>query len=123
MKIKVSKGIELTDGVHEGVIKEYSERTEPYHYLDCHIETTDDKGKTVVLKDGFSASVSPKNALGNFLSNFGVDVAKEIEDKEELDIDDLLPKAGTKVRFQTITKKTDRGEFSTIVKGSIKPLE
>lgn len=119
MKIKVEKSVVLPDGKHEGKITGVAYRDDPYDYTDVEIEENKNQLK---IKYGCPSEIKvddegkPKTKLARLLSLF-TDVKLDAEcDPEEILI-------GKKVSFQTLTKKTDKGEFSNVVADSVKSME
>jgi len=110
MKLKVTGSKALEDGVHEGVIVEAQERTEPYEYIDFIIESEGTK-----VKAGYPATLNPVSNLGKLLDRFGV----ELKIDEELEVDKIL--IGKQVKFQTITESRDGMDFSKVIPTSVKP--
>lgn len=114
MKIKAELPKTLSEGVHEGVIKRVEYRHEPFEYVDFWIETTNDEPKTI--KYGTPAKISVATKLGKLLNAFGI----KIEPNKEYDPDILV---GRKVSFVVFTEETDKGTFSRIAEGSLKPVK
>ena len=105
----VQKEKKLDDGLHNGVIKEISYRTEPYEYTDVHIELADG----FRVKTSYSSFVSPSSKLGRLLERFGAGL--EVDNEINPNIT-LLEK---KCQFQSITE----GKFYKIISESVKPIE
>lgn len=116
MGIKLPKQVNarLEDGVHTGEIVEVLERTQPFAYVDFVIKVDDTDN--LKLKFGCPASIvcdkdgTPTSKLAKVCNVLGI-----LE--EETTIENAI---GKKIKFQTISEKTDAGVFSRIIVESVK---
>ncbi|HEC38569.1 hypothetical protein LCGC14_0576990 [marine sediment metagenome] len=119
MKIKAGKSVVLPDGKHEGKITGVVYRDDPYEYTDIEIE---ENKKQLKIKYGCPSDIkvddegNAKTKLARLLGLF-----TEVKQDGEYDPEEIL--VGKKVSFQTLTKKTDKGEFSNVVSDSVKSME
>lgn len=122
MKAKTEKAFKLEDGKHSGTIKtiEYVNRKN-YEYLDIQIMESETK---LILRYGVPFKVTENTALGQLIVRLGC----ELEIDKELDVENNIMKYNNKeilkkddsVEFLTMTEKTDKGTFSTIITASLK---
>lgn len=127
MDLKIEKGLDIKDGLHEGEILDvkessYEKGDNKFSYLDIYISVDDFEtkdGDAFKLKAGFPLPPTTNSALGKFLLRFGLwkkagDEIKDIETK-------LI---GLPVCYLTM-KKTgkDNNEYVNIVNDSIKLRE
>ncbi len=117
MKIEVKAPAKVEEGTHTGVIVEIEYRTNPYEYTDVIIETKNENGDDIRLRYGCPTHITKDSKLGRILEIFG----KKIKVGEQIDPADILQ--GKKCQFMTMDKKTEKGTFSRIVEGSVKPVE
>ena len=115
MKIKAEESIKLDDGQHDGKIESIEYREEEYDYTDIGI-IVQIKGKDRLLQCSYPTSITENTALGMLIQRFGA----KIEVGKEYEVEEFITK-GMLVSFQTITKKTPKGEFSNILRESLKP--
>ena len=107
MKLKCEEPKKINVGVHAGTITAVEYREKPYEYTDLVIEFEGHK-----LKYGLPTLVMPVSRLGKLMTLFGevMEVGKDY-DPEEIFV-------GKKCTFQTMND----GNFSNIVKDSVKPV-
>lgn len=117
--IIVTETIKIDDGKHTGIISNVT-RDPPsdirrYDYTDIEITVTDHKKKPQ-LKAGFPSTISDTSSLGRLLINAGMDFSVDehikINDVKELLVD-------KEVTFLSKNEKTDKGEFSKIIRDTI----
>ena len=114
MKLKCQEPKKIDDGVHAGTITAVEYRAPPkftYEYTDLVIEFEGHK-----LKYGLPTIVMPQSRLGKLMILFGevMEVGKDY-DPEEIFV-------GKKCTFQTMIQTMNNGNFSNIVKDSVKPV-
>lgn len=114
-KAKVEKAIKIEDGEHTGIISRIEYREEPYNYVDIIIKEDKDG---IELKCGVPFKVTENTALGLMLERFGA----TLEIDSELEIEEFL-RDDMKVKFLTVTEKTDRGRFARVISNSLKPAD
>ena len=114
MKIKAELPKTLSEGAHTGIIDKVEYRHEPFEYVDFWIKTTNEEEKAI--RYGCPGKLSVATKLGKLLSAFDV----KIEPGKEYDPEILI---GRKVSFVVFTEETDKGTFSRIAEGSLKPLK
>ena len=117
MEIEVTEPVILKDGIHTGKIvdvksREFNKNGETITYIDIHIKANE---VDFQVKAGYPANISEKSGLGKVLNAFGTSL------KVGTTLDPSKVLVGKEVSFQTTTKKTDRGEFSEVLKDTIKP--
>lgn len=111
MEIEVKEAIHLDDGKHIGKITRVEYREEPYRYTDIYIE--EDKTK-LELKFGCPTSKSINSKLMKLLAKF-----VEIKSGITVNPESILVDKG--VEFMTLVEQTEKGNFTRIVDGSVKP--
>lgn len=104
---KVEEIKRLEDGKHVGVITEVKYRSEPFEYVDLHIEA---EGCKVTC--GYPFKIMPESKLGLALKSFGA----VLEIGNMIDPDKYF--IGKKCSFITITK----GKYSNVISESVQPL-
>ena len=104
----------LEEGKHEGVITRVEYRDEPFAYTDIYIKTKSKDGE-VEIKYGCPTKVTPQTKLGKVLKAFGA----KLEPGTKVDPEKIL--VGRKCTFMTVLEETERGTFSRVVDGSLKP--
>jgi hypothetical protein len=118
MKMKVESRKEVPEGKHEGEIVEVQHRTTPqnYKYTDFVVVLSDLDG-SVSLKFGVPTNLTEGSKLFKLLKRFvpGLKVG------DEVDIDETM--RYQKINFVTIQSESEKGTFTEVVEGSVKPLE
>ena len=112
MELKIEEVKKIEDGKHTGKIVEVSYRTEPFNYTDLTIEFEHYK-----MKVGFPTSVTKESKLGKLLVMFGANLVTG----KHIDPEKILK--NKMCTFLTMSKTTDRGTYSNIVRDSLKPNE
>ena len=122
MEYEMKKGLVIPDGVHVGKIVAEEVRNVQWNgkevsYQD--LELTDDSilvdNKPIRLRVSYPANLSENSALYKTLERLGV----RLNIGEKFDSKTLV---GRKVAYQTMTKKTDRGEFAEVLKDTVKAV-
>ena len=115
IEIKDIKTVE--DGLHEGVIKNIEYREQPYSYTDIYAETLSKDGTPIMLKCGFPTIVSRVSSLGKLLIKFGaiLSIGQKINPETIL--------IGKNCSFQVTTESTPKGDFSNIIRDTLKPSD
>ena len=111
MEIEVKEPMVLADGSHEGIISKVEYRETPYKYTDVFIK---EKKTEMELKFGAPTSGSTNSKLVKLIGKFG-----KVEKGVKFDPEKVL--VGRQVTFVTVQEETDRGTFTKIAEGSIKP--
>lgn len=119
--LKRKELIEIKDGLHKGRICKVELFKGEYEYLHIGVLPTDlnvpKNMETPVLKIGYPLALSVKSGLGKLLTASGFDIMT----KENYTLKDLETQLmGKLIQFQTLTQKTDKGEFSNILQETIK---
>ena len=112
--IEVKALMKIDDGLHKGVVVGVDERTDPYHYVDIHLEF--EKGKT--LKAGYPACLTTESMLGKLLARFGADVStpQTFIDPEEIMM-------GKQCQFMTMNEEKGDRTYANVLPESLKPTE
>ena len=113
MELEVKNVKSLEDGKHKGVIVRIEYRHDPFEYTDIFIKEAE---SGVELKYGVPTSVSEKSKLGRLMQQFVKLVPGDKLNPEQV----LLSK---RVTFMTMIETTENGDFSVIVKDSVKKDE
>lgn len=119
--LKRKELIEIKDGLHKGRICKVELFKGEYEYIHIGVSPTDlivpKNMETPVLKIGYPLALSVKSGLGKLLIASGLDIMT----KENYTLKDLETQLlGKSIQFQTLTQKTDKGEFSNILQETIK---
>jgi hypothetical protein len=119
--LKRKELIEIKDGLHKGRICKVELFKGEYEYIHIGVLPTDlivpKNMETPVLKIGYPLALSVKSGLGKLLMASGFDIMT----KENYTLKDLETQLlGKLIQFQTLTQKTDKGEFSNILQETIK---
>lgn len=111
MEVLVEKSVKLDDGKYKGKIVKIEERTEPYHYLDIVIKESTTGGNLTV---GYPMKITEESALGKCIVRFG----GELKVGEKLKLENIFA-VSLDVVFMTLNKKSDKGEFTNILKETL----
>lgn len=123
MEYEMKKGLVIPDGVHIGHIVDEEVRSQQWNgkeisYQDLVVsveDTLSQDGKPIQIKVSYPASLTENSALNKLLERLGI----RLKIGERFDSKTLV---GRKVAYQTMTKKTDRGEFAEILKETLKAV-
>lgn len=113
--------IDIKDGLHKGRICKVDLFKGEYEYIHIGILPTDltvpKNMDTPVLKVGYPLALSTKSGLGKLLLASGFDIMT----KEHYTLRDIEKQLlGKNIQFQTLTQKTEKGEFSNVIQETIK---
>lgn len=118
--------IQIPDGMHKGVIIDVQKNVrgaKEFEYFDVYVEVagiTNDSGEPVRIKDSMPFNLTPNTKLGKTVMRFGVD-KETIISGHTIDLEKVF--LSKMVSFQTIQEVSERGTFSRVVEGSLKPIE
>jgi hypothetical protein len=111
MKIKGERSISIEDGNHEGVVTSVEFTEQPFAYTEIFVQ---EYNSEVTLKVGMPTKITENTSLGELIKRV---TGKPVVVGQEYDIEELLK--GKKVKFVTVTEKTDKGKFARIIPESL----
>ena len=112
--IVVQEGTKITDGMHNGQIKNIvHEKRQGFDYVDVYIDVEDDNGNYVTIKTGFPAYISQNSSLGRFLNEAGM----ELKPGDKVGLQKIKDNViGRDIAFQTFTDD----QFAKVLNKTIK---
>jgi len=114
MELVPTKGKNLEEGQHTGVITRVEYRETPYKYTDVIIEVNGQDG--LERKYGCPTSAGVDSKLMRLLGKF-----TKVEEGKPVDIEKTL--VGQKVKFMIQHDDKEGKTFDRVVENSVKPLE
>jgi len=112
MELVPTKGKNLEEGQHTGVITRIDYRETPYKYTDVIIEVSGQDG--LERKYGCPTSAGIDSKLMRLLAKF-----TEVEEGKPVDIEKTL--VGQNVKFMIQHEEKDDKSFDRVVENSVKP--
>lgn len=117
--------IDIPDGLHSGNIVKIEKYSGEFNYLrigvfpDIDKKLNIDTEKIPVLTVGYPLNLSYKSELGKLLQSINID----IENKTNYTLGDFKKMLiGKRIQFQTVTKTSENGTFSNIIRETVKVI-